>query len=679
MTANTSLLQRAEAWAAHDPDPETRSELRALLGAAAHGEQRALAEVAERFDGWLRFGTAGLRAELGAGPRRMNRVVVAYTSAALAQFLVDRQARAASTTPAHREPGTTVQREPAEQPEPAPATATAPAAPAAPRSSPHVVIGFDGRTNSAVFAREAAEVLSGAGLRVTLLAGPAPTPLTAFATRHLRADAGVMITASHNPPRDNGYKLYLGGADGGRQITAPDDRALEALTEQAYTVPMHELPRSTDYLIADATVADAYVEAVSRKARDYAASTTGTTSGSTTIGTTATAEPATGHAPKPAAEHAAEPAPDLRIVYTAMHGVGDALTRRVFRACGLPALVGVTEQAAPDEQFPTLEYPNPEEPGALELAFALARAEQADLVIAHDPDADRLAVAIPRDGAPGGYERLSGNELGLLLGWRAAECAVRASEATESGSLAHLSTGAPMGAARGALACTLVSSPALGAVAAHFGLQSVETLPGFKWVARVPGLIFGYEESLGYLTHPEVLGDKDGISAAVAIVQIARNARSRGLTLWQLLDEASERFGHFASAQLVLRLDSSARVDAVMEALRADPPLVFGGSAVVGTRDYLAPGDEPVAANILRYDLACGSRVMVRPSGTEPKLKIYLDACADEGTLAERQSAAAARLRRIEHTARDIVSRFTPRTGDDTDAKPPALTEPGAA
>lgn len=580
---DTPLAERVRAWIDIDPDPETRTEAEELLRRAETGEAAAEERLREAFDGRLRFGTAGLRAELGAGPCRMNRLVVAQSTAGLAAFLWERAgARAGDADAADRRP-------------------------------PSVVIGYDGRVNSDVFARDAAEVFSGAGLRVTLLPEPLPTPVTAFAVRHLGASAGVMITASHNPPRDNGYKVYLGGADGGRQVVSPHDRAIAELIERELQQRGPLPARSDAYEIAGAEIVDAYVAATARAVR--------------------------------AGLPAQDPPPSApTVVYTAMHGVGADAARRVFSLAGLPSVIPVEEQDRPDGAFPTVRYPNPEEPDALDRAFALARQHGADFVLAHDPDADRLALAAPHPEAEAGYRRLSGNELGLLLGWRAAERERRASEREGR-------------APRGTLANTIVSCPALGAVARAYGLAHAETLAGFKWVSRVPELLFGFEEALGYLVDPEVVGDKDGISASADALAMVRELHAGGRSVWQLLDEASERFGHFASAQVVLRRDRMAEVEALSAWVRAHPPEAFGGIAVRRIRDFRTAGLAPVKANVLAYDLADGSRVMIRPSGTEPKLKVYLDAFSDVGSAADRRAATSSLLARIEATVRSYLER----------------------
>ncbi|QKS88075.1 MULTISPECIES: phospho-sugar mutase [Curtobacterium] len=533
------VLGTARAWLAQDPDPETRDELAAAIDAAADGDGPAVRALAERFDGRLQFGTAGLRAELGWGPLRMNRVVVAQAAAGLARFLIDTG------------------------------------------RSRSVVIGYDGRVNSDVFARDSAEVMRGLGLDVTLLPSALPTPVLAFAVRHLDVGAGVMVTASHNPPRDNGYKVYLGQDDDGSQIVPPVDGEIADAIDAVAAGSVTDLPRGTDYTVATSALVDAYVAA------------------------TAAIVPA------PALAVDAQP----KVVYTAMHGVGWETARAVFAAAGFAEPAVVPEQIEPDGAFPTVSFPNPEEPGAMDLAIARGLAVGADLVIANDPDADRLALAIP-DGS-GSYRRLSGNEVGWLLGWRAA------ARASESG-------------ATGTLAASIVSSPALARVAARHGLEYRDTLTGFKWVSRVPELLFGYEEALGYLVDPSVVRDKDGISAALELLSLADELAASGSTIADHLEAFAAEFGAFASGQVATRVDDLSRIGEIMASLRATPPTELGGLSVQTVTDYAdgVAGFPP--SDILRYDLSGDARVIVRPSGTEPKVKVYIDTVADTPAEAQR-------------------------------------------
>lgn len=547
---NARLLTETRAWLAQDPDPETRAELEALLVAAEAGSAAAIADLHSRFDTRLAFGTAGLRGAIAAGPNRMNRVLVAQAAVGFARWLLE-----------HADGG-----------------------------APSVVIGYDGRKNSDVFARDTAELMAGAGVRAILLPRLLPTPVLAFAVRHLGASAGVMVTASHNPPNDNGYKVYLGDGDHGSQIVSPTDAEIAAHILEVASGSVADLPRSDDYEVATDAVEREYI------ARTAAVATTS--------------------APRDA----------VRFAYTAMHGVGWRTAHEVFAAAGFAEPVAVTEQLDPDPAFPTVAFPNPEEPGAMDLAFATARAAGVDLVVANDPDADRLAVAVPDPSAADGYRRLSGNEVGALLGWRAAELATAD------------------GAAFGALACSVVSSPALEAVARAYGLDFVDTLTGFKWVSRAPGLIYGYEEALGYLVNPQTVRDKDGISAATALLDLAGSLAAEGRTIADQLDAFAERFGYFASDQISLRVTDLSRIHEIMSSLRSTPPSRLGTVAVERIDD-LSDGFEGLPpSDVLRIRLADGSRVMVRPSGTEPKLKIYIDASSGEGPLAERRMTALQRV-----------------------------------
>ncbi len=542
----SEYLAAARAWLAQDPDPFTREELTALITRVEDGDDAAAADLADRFSTRLAFGTAGLRGTLGAGSNRMNRVLVAQAAAGFAAYLREKQ----------------------------------------PDATPTVVVGYDGRRNSDVFARDSVEIFAGAGLHAILLPRLLPTPVLAFAVRHLGADAGVMVTASHNPPDDNGYKVYLGGADDGAQIVSPADAEIAAHIQRvADDGDVTVLPRSVGYANAPESVVEAYVAATAAVA------------------------------PAPAG------AEGLRWVYTAMHGVGWETVSRVLTEAGYPAPVVVEAQIQPDGRFPTVAFPNPEEPGAMDLAFETARAADAELVIANDPDADRLAVAIPDAETDGGWRRLSGNEIGLLLGWRAARAAAAAG------------TG-------GTLACSLVSSPGLQAVAEHYGLDFRSTLTGFKWISRAPGIVFGFEEALGYLVNPDVVRDKDGISAAVALLGMAAEARGEGRTVADLLREFRETFGAFASDQISVRVSDVSEIAGIMASLRAQPPSAVGEVAVSRIDDLMRGVDGLPPGDVLRIWLEDASRLIVRPSGTEPKLKLYLDVQGSSAKKANRRLAA---------------------------------------
>ena len=558
-SATETVLERARDWLAQDPDPETAAELSALIASAEAGSGESQAALHHAFGARLAFGTAGIRGPLGTGPAAMNRVVVSQTTAGLASFLVGR----------HR-PSTRRLR---------------------------VVVGYDARKNSAVFAKDTAEVISGYGIDVLLTPHEVPTPVVAFAVRHLNCDAGVMITASHNPPQDNGYKVYFGGADEGSQIVPPVDSGIEAeITTVAGALSFDQIPRSTASVMA---TPDNLVP-------DYLAQTV----------------VAVGASRAPQSE--------VKVVYTPMHGVGGETFLAILDAAGLQAPILVDEQFTPDPLFPTVAFPNPEEKGALDLAFARARDVGADLIIAHDPDADRLAIALPDSSSPTGYTSLTGNQVGAILGWRAAEIAQKTGQ-------------------KGTLANSIVSSPWLGKIAQHFGLTHQETLTGFKFVSRVPDLLFGFEEALGYLVDPGVVRDKDGISAALAILDLANQMAGSRKTLWDYLTVIEQSVGAYASGQVTIKIDTTTADRPITDRLRATPPTDIGDASVSTADDFLEGVESFPSDNILRYSLSDGSRVIVRPSGTEPKIKVYLD------TAGETRGDAEAALAALEAAVRQLL------------------------
>jgi phosphomannomutase len=559
--APRDLLARAQAWHDDDPDPRTRAELTALIGRTRTGHAGALGDLADRFAGPLQFGTAGLRGAIGAGPNRMNRAVVRRAAAGLCGYL--RQV-----------------------------------VPGAGR----IVVGYDARHDSEVFARDTCAVAAGAGCVAMVLPRPLPTPVLAFAVRHLGADAGVMVTASHNPPQDNGYKVYLGGraATGsgeGVQIVPPADALIAAAI--AAVGPVLRIPLAAGgWDTLDDGLAREYLDRASRVVR----------------------------AGGPRA---------VSIVLTPLHGVGGDPAVRALRGAGFPAPYVVPQQADPDPDFPTVAFPNPEEPGALDLALAAARERGADLVIANDPDADRCAVAIPDPPAPGGWRALRGDELGALL----------------AGHL--LSRGAPqtVDGAPATVACSIVSSQLLGRIAAAHGVRHTETLTGFKWIARTPGLVFGYEEALGYCVAPALVRDKDGITAALLTAELAALLLAQGRTLACALDDLALAHGVHATDQLSIRMASVSVITDLMKRLRAAPPSRLGGAAVTRVDDLQDPSDGLPATDGLRVRTGDGIRVVVRPSGTEPKLKCYLEAVVPlgpgsggPGLLGEARALAAGRL-----------------------------------
>ncbi|MFC1408983.1 phospho-sugar mutase [Streptacidiphilus sp. N1-12] len=551
-TAATDLLTRARTWLAEDPDPDTRAELTGLLasveGDASEEHARAWSELSARFSGTLQFGTAGLRGEMGAGPMRMNRAVVIRAAAGLAAYLR--------------------------------------------RDAEHglVVIGYDARHKSYDFARDTAAVMVAAGLNAALLPGPLPTPVLAFAVRHLDAAAGVMVTASHNPPRDNGYKVYLGGELEGSQIVPPHDAGIADRIAAIGSLDQVPLAEGGWEVLSEAEILEPYLARAA-----------------------AVVDP---HAPR-----------DLSVVYTPLHGVGRDTLLAAFKRAGFPTPSTVVEQGEPDPDFPTVGFPNPEEPGAMDLAFRTAAALGPDLVIANDPDADRLAVAVADPGAANGtgWRMLSGDEVGALLA-------------------AHLVAKR----AAGTFATTIVSSSLLSRIAETAGLRYAETLTGFKWISRAEDLRYGYEEALGYCVDPDAVRDKDGISAALTVAELAADLKQSGRTLGDLLDDLALTHGLHATDQLSVRVADLRLIGEAMARLREHPPTALAGLRVDSAEDLEQGGAGLPPTDGLRYRLSGPSvgsaRVVVRPSGTEPKLKCYLEVVvpvASGDVLADARATAA--------------------------------------
>ena len=539
--AADALFATARAWLAEDPDSETAAELAALLARAEAGQSDAEAELADAFDGTLQFGTAGLRGRLGPGSNRMNRIVVARAAAGLAAYLI---ADAGG-------------------------------------GRLKVVIGYDARRNSDVFARDTARIMAGAGITAMLLPKALPTPVLAFAVRELGCAAGVMVTASHNPPEDNGYKVYLGD---GSQIVPPADAEIAACI--AAVGPLASIAQSDDYRTLDDAVLDSYV---------------------------ARAVSLLGDGPRA-----------VSAVYTAMHGVGGEVFMSTVSKAGFGTPTAVAAQFAPDGRFPTVNFPNPEEPGAMDLSLADARSQDADVIIANDPDADRCAAGI-RSGAD--YRMLTGDEVGALLGWWIAERGRR--------------DGAP---ATGVYAQSIVSGTLLERIAADAGLGYATTLTGFKWIAKVPGLRFGYEEALGYCCDPEAVKDKDGITASLLMLEMVAALKAQGRSPQDVLDDLARRHGLYATSQLSVRVSDLSLITGAMARLRADPPRALGGRAVLRMDDLEQGSDGLPPTDGLRF-LLPDARVIIRPSGTEPKLKCYLQVVVPvSGDIAEARQTADAEL-----------------------------------
>ncbi|MFE6511760.1 phospho-sugar mutase [Nocardioides sp. NPDC057767] len=529
-TDQSALVVQAREWLADDPDAQTRAELESLLSSS---DPSVVAELADRFSGTLQFGTAGLRGALGAGPNRMNRVVVIKAAAGLARYLL----------------------------------ATGAQGP--------VVIGYDARHNSDVFAQDTARVMTGAGLHALVMPRSLPTPVLAYAVKALDASAGVMVTASHNPPQDNGYKVYLGD---GSQIVPPAD--IEIAKRIAAVDKVSSVPQGSAGQTISEDLVDSYLDTV--------------------VGLLEEGGPR-----------------DLRTVYTPLHGVGGDLVQLAMKFAGFPGPIVVKEQERPDPDFPTVAFPNPEEPGAMDRAMALAGKKGADLVIANDPDADRCAAAIPVGRK---WRMLSGDEVGALLATHLIRKGVT-----------------------GTYAASIVSSSLLGKIAAAAGQAYAETLTGFKWISRAPGLAFGYEEALGYCVDPEHVRDKDGISALLLLCELAASLKAEGRSLADLLDEIAVEHGLHATSQLSVRLEDPAQIAAAMQRLRDRPVTALAGATVQQLDDLTTGIGGLPPTDGIRYQLAGGSRVIVRPSGTEPKIKCYLEVVqpvADASALADARSEA---------------------------------------
>lgn len=519
------LVDEVQAWIADDPDPVTASQLQQWL------DTNNEAELRTSFNGFLQFGTAGLRGPNRPGPSGMNRAVVGRAASGIVAYMKQRNLTS-------------------------------------------VVIGRDARYGSEDYTFETAEIMSGSGMKVFILPRPLPTPVLAFATNELGCDVGIMVTASHNPPQDNGYKVYLGGTvDGieyrGSQIVSPTDvsiaHAIDAITSLKAQL------RRKSWTVLGEEIIEKYIERTAALA--------------TSPGT-------------------------LKIVYTAMHGVGTETLQRVFHKAGFQSPILVDAQAAPDPDFPTVTFPNPEEPGAIDLALEIARTFDADLVIANDPDADRCAAAV-KDPVTG-WRMLRGDEVGAILGESIAR-------KTSSGIFAN----------------SIVSSSILKKIAEHYNLEFKETLTGFKWLAKIKDLTFGYEEALGYAVDAKTVNDKDGISAAITLAQVATDLAADGKTLLDLLDEIWARHGFHATEQISIRLSDLSKVDVILGGLRSNPPQNIAGRVVTSIDDLAAPTDGLPPTDGLRIWLAGGVRIIIRPSGTEAKMKCYIEVIEKDSKTAQ--------------------------------------------
>ncbi|OFR90810.1 phosphomannomutase [Micrococcus sp. HMSC067E09] len=545
------LLERARRWALEEPNAQHAATLTAELEAAEGGDVAAAEAVRSRFSGPLTFGTAGLRAEEGPGESRMNRLVVRRAAAGIARYLLDTLGED--------------------------------------EAPPSVVIGYDARHGSASFARDSAGVFTAAGAQVTLLPRPLPTPVLAFLVRHLNADAGVMVTASHNPPADNGYKVYLGGrmtdaVGRGAQIVSPADAEIAArIDHEAWfaDIPM----ANSGWDVADEELVEAYSEAALGVLDEDRREATGRDA--------------------------------LTIVYTPMHGVGAAVLPGLLERAGFTDVHVVARQAEPDPDFPTVAFPNPEEPGALDLSFDAAAELGADLVIANDPDADRLALAAAE--ADGTWRMLSGDQVGALLG-------------------AHL---LPRLEALGrSTACSIVSSPQLSRLAEHAGVPHHATLTGFKWISRAPQIGYGYEEALGYCVAPDLVRDKDGMTAALVAADLAAGLKAEGRSVWDALADLDATTGAMPSAQVSVRVEDVQIIADAMARLRSEGIAELAGDPVTASVDLAAGSEDLPPTDGLLFSTDTGTRVVIRPSGTEPKLKCYLGTTDEDPQTARTRLAA---------------------------------------
>ena len=562
MSIDSNLTSRVQSWIEQDPDAVTKSQLTELVN-AAQTDQAALFELQDAFSAPLEFGTAGLRGALGAGPNRMNRVTVLQAASGLAHYLVQQGF-----------------------------------------SGRKVVIGFDARYNSDVFADDTARVMSGAGLEPVIFSHVVPTPVLAFAIRHLSACAGVMVTASHNPPQDNGYKVYLGD---GRQIVSPVDEQISKLIKTVTDV--REIVQGSPGTFVSDDVVETYTSLTSQLIMSG---------------------PITDAQRK-----------SVTSVYTAMHGVGWKTLQSVFSASGFNEPNAALQQRDPDPAFPTVAFPNPEEKGALDIAIALAKKNSVDVLLANDPDADRFAAAV--SNSSGDWVTLRGDQIGSLLGWWLIE------RAKLTGS--NLS---------GTFANSIVSSMMLESIAKSAGLEYESTLTGFKWVSRVNNLTFGYEEALGYCVDPDNVSDKDGISAAAMFMEMVAHLKSQEKTIWRVLDELALAHGLHATDQVSVRVTSSDQVALTMAGIRNTPPTKFGGLQVSSIDDLAIglgglPKTDAVIIHLAENDQIQKARVIVRPSGTEPKIKCYLEVVVRGEDLGIAQQTADNELKSLAADARPLL------------------------
>ncbi|CAB4573694.1 unannotated protein [freshwater metagenome] len=531
-----SVIELARAWSDQDPDSKTKAELENLI------YENDLAGLEDRFSQLLQFGTAGLRGELGAGPNRMNRIVVSYAALAIARFLNSHKSLYQDSN-----------------------------------GQLSVVVGYDGRENSDIFAQDTAEILAAAGCKAMLFQTTVPTPVAAFTGKRLGASATIVVTASHNPPRDNGYKVYLGGANGGSQLISPQDKEIAALiADISKSETFATIEHSSDIQSLTELDISHYVDrALSLISKENSNR------------------------------------PNLKITHTALHGVGWSVVGDIFSKAGFK-VQPVSAQQKADASFPTVVFPNPEEPGAMDLAIETAENNESDLILANDPDADRLAIAVPTQK---GWQMLTGDQVGLIL----------ADYVAQKNS-------------KGTIANSIVSAN-LSKIAEHYNLDYKQTLTGFKWISKVPNLVFGYEEALGYCVDPSHTPDKDGITAALFVAELAADLKAQGKSLLDLLGQLKEEFGEISTGQVSIRVQELSVIGKIMQHVRSKPPTEFDGSLKM--IDLAASDTLRTDAVILENEKV---RMIFRPSGTEPKLKCYLQYSGSESDLARLKDFAASYL-----------------------------------
>lgn len=567
-----AILNRAEAWKAIDPNLNNQLEISELIEQAQSSDD--FDELQHRFSGRLHFGTAGLRGAIGAGPHRMNQVLIRWVSLGLADYLN----QVINSTQS---------------------------------STPKVVIAYDARDQSDVFAQEAAQCLSSQGFDVELSQSICPTPTLAFAVCQRQAVAGIMVTASHNPPQDNGFKVYWGN---GAQIIPPQDHEISEAIDQVAWSRLTSFDSQTDHASQAGEITVIDLSPSGKLGQEYQAQLNNYLDLSKEQSSTS-----------------------LKVVYTPMHGVGGTWFEALCQSMQSIHFIPVPEQFEPDPKFSTVSFPNPEEPGALDLAKACANQEKADLILAHDPDADRLAV-VARDHK-GELKPFTGDQVGALV-------------AHELFSTLDLQS-------NDMVATTIVSSSLLSVMAKKQGIQYAETLTGFKWIANRAlahqkeggRFLFGYEEAIGYSLFG-LVNDKDGLSAGCFVLNMALRAKAEGLSLWDRMAEVYQQNGLYLSS-LISRVRTGNKgkqeIAAWMKALRNSPLTMINGSAVIESTDF-SQAPAPLTGNVLRYQLADGSRIIVRPSGTEPKLKLYFEVCVNlkaENTLEEQQQHGQTRLNEL--------------------------------